>query len=158
MANFLGEFECKLDMKGRIMLPAGLKKQLSPTAQEKFVINRGFEKCLVLYPLNEWEVISAEINQLNLYIKKNREFVRYFYRGATELLLDSTSRILFPKALLDYAGISKDLVLFAYSNRIEVWAKEIYNNLLTDEPENFGSLAEEVMGKKNNKNDSDELS
>lgn len=136
-----------MDAKGRILLPAALKKQLSPAAQEKFVINRGFEKCLVLYPMNEWQTISAEINQLNLYNKKNRDFVRYFYRGATELSLDTTNRLLFPKQLTEYAGVDKDLVLFAYSNRIEVWAKEQYDNLLSDEPEDFASLAEEVMGK-----------
>lgn len=147
MTNFLGEFECKADAKGRILLPSGLKKQLSPVAQEKFVINRGFEKCLVLYPMNEWDAISSEINQLNLYVKKNRDFVRYFYRGATELILDSNSRLLFPKRLLEYAGIKKELILFAYSNRIEVWAKEVYESVLTDEPDNFASLAEEVMGK-----------
>ena len=146
MANFIGEFECKIDMKGRILLPAGLKKQLSPEAQEKFVVNRGFEKCLVLYPFNEWTTISTEINQLNLYTKKNRDFVRYFYRGATELALDNTNRLLFPKQLLEYADIDKDVVLFAYSNRIEIWAKALYDNLLTDEPEDFSQLAEDVMG------------
>jgi MraZ protein len=146
MANFIGEFECKIDVKGRVLLPAGLKKQLAPEAQEKFVVNRGFEKCLVLYPFNEWTVISTEINQLNLYTKKNRDFVRYFYRGATEMSLDNTNRLLFPKQLLEYAGIDKDVVLFAYSNRIEVWAKGLYENLLTDEPDDFSLLAEEVMG------------
>jgi MraZ protein len=147
MSQFLGEFECKIDPKGRIMLPAGLKKQLSPEAQDKFVINRGFEKCLVLYPLNEWKVISAEVNALNLYAKKNREFARYFFRGATELQLDATSRLLMPKALMEYASIDKELVLFAYSNRIEVWSKAGYDAMLGDEPDDFASLAEEVMAK-----------
>ena len=158
MSNFIGEFECKMDVKGRILLPAGLKKQLAPEAQEKFVINRGFEKCLVLYPYNEWTGISAEINQLNLYTKKNRDFVRYFYRGATELSLDNTNRLLFPKQLLDYAGIDKDVVLFAYSNRIEVWAKNLYDNLLTDEPEDFSQLAEDVMGNGNVKGGENDIS
>tara|TARA_R110002049_G_scaffold200299_1_gene370962 strand:- start:2393 stop:2869 length:477 start_codon:yes stop_codon:yes gene_type:complete len=149
MANFIGEFECKLDPKGRLMMPAGLRKQLDPSAQEKFVLNRGFEKCLVLYPKNEWEIISTEINQLNQYVKKNRDFIRYFYRGATELGLDNTGRVLFPKRLLEYAAVEKEVVLFAYSNRIEVWNKEVYDGLLTDEPEDFALLAEEVMGNKN---------
>lgn len=147
MTNLIGEFECKIDEKGRLIIPAALKKQLPPEAEDKFVINRGFEKCLVLYPRNEWKIISDEINQLNLYNKKNRDFVRYFFRGATELALDNNGRILVPKSLLDYAGINKDIVLFAYSNRIEMWAKEAYDNLLSDEPEDFATLAEEVMGK-----------
>jgi MraZ protein len=158
MANFLGEFECKMDAKGRIMLPSSLKKQLSPAAQEKFVMNRGFEKCLVLYPQDEWQKISEEVNQLNLYNRKNREFVRYFYRGATEMALDANSRLLFPKRLLEYAGISKELILFAYSNRIEVWDKSTYENLLGDEPDDFAQLAEEVMGKNRTEKDGGDVS
>ncbi|MCB0371012.1 MAG: division/cell wall cluster transcriptional repressor MraZ [Flavobacteriales bacterium] len=157
MANFIGEFECKIDAKGRVMIPSGLRKQLDPAAQERFVLNRGFEKCLVLYPKNEWEEISAEVNKLNQYVKKNREFVRYFYRGASELGLDTTGRILFPKRMLDYAAVEKDVVLFAYSNRIEVWDKVTYDGLLTDEPDDFAALAEEVMGNAGNKGE-DELS
>lgn len=158
MANFIGEFECKLDTKGRLMLPSGLRKQLDPAAQEKFVLNRGFEKCLVLYPKNEWEGISAEVNKLNQYVKKNRDFIRYFYRGASELTVDATGRILFPKQMLGYAEVVKEVVLFAYSNRIEVWDATTYNNLLTDEPEDFSRLAEEVMGGSKNNGQHDELS
>lgn len=150
MTNLIGEYECRLDEKGRIILPSGLKKQVPREAQDKFVINRGFESCLVLYPLNEWQVISEEINRLNLYNRKNRNFARYFYRGATELSLDGSNRLLFPKSLLGYARIQKDVVLFAFSNRIEVWAKEAYEQLMTDEPEDFALLAEEVMGKPGN--------
>lgn len=157
MANFIGEFECKLDAKGRLMMPSGLRKQLDPAAQESFVLNRGFEKCLVLYPKNEWEGISAEVNKLNQYVKKNREFIRYFYRGATELGLDAMGRLLLPKRLLGYAGVEKQVVLFAYSNRIEVWDKDVYDNLLTDEPDDFADLAEEVMGGSQNSGE-DELS
>jgi len=154
MTNLIGEFECRIDAKGRFMLPAGLKKQLPPEIQDRFVINRGFEKCLVLYPQNVWRTISDEINQLNLYSKKNRDFVRYFYRGATEMILDSASRLLLPKQLMEYAGIEKEIVLFAFSNRIEIWAKEAYETLLTDEPEDFSTLAEEVMVKNKNNSDS----
>ena len=135
-------------------MPSGLRKQLDPDAQESFVLNRGFEKCLVLYPKNIWTSISSEISKLNQYKKKNREFIRYFYRGATELSLDGTGRILFPKRLLNYAAISKEVVLFAYFDRIEIWDKKTYENLLTDEPDDFSRLAEEVMG--NQKTEDDE--
>lgn len=146
MSQLLGEFECRLDPKGRLMIPAGLKKQLSAKAEDKFVLNRGFEKCLVLFPLDEWKKETAKVDALNLYNKKNREFVRYFYRGATELPMDNTNRILIPKPLLEYASIDKDLVLNAFSNRIEVWSKEAYETLLGQEPIDFSQLAEEVMG------------
>ena len=147
LTNLIGEFECRLDDKSRVILPAGLKKQISPEANDRFVINRGFENCLVLYPMNEWKSTSEEINHLNLYNRKNRDFVRYFYRGATELSLDNANRLLLPKQLLSYAGIVRDVVLFAFSNRIEVWARDKYEKLMTDEPEDFSLLAEEVMGK-----------
>lgn len=145
--NLIGEYECKLDQKGRVILPSNLKKQISPEAKDMFVINRGFENCLCLYPMNEWTLISEEINQLNLYNRKNRNFARYFYRGATELTLDASSRLLLPKTLMKYAGIDKEVILFAFSNRIEVWSKDKYEQLMTDEPEDFALLAEEVMGK-----------
>jgi MraZ protein len=150
MANLFGEYFCKLDVKGRFMLPAGLKKQLSEADQDRFFINRGFEKNLTLYPVSEWQKITTEINSLNLYNKKSREFVRYFYRGASEIICDATNRLLIPKTLLDYAGIDKDVVLFAYDNRIEIWGQELYEQTMNNEPEDFSDLAEEVMGRISN--------
>jgi MraZ protein len=158
MSNFIGEFDCKLDPKGRLMVPSGLRKQIDPAANDILVINRGFEQCLVLYPKNEWVRISAEVNQLNQYIKKNRDFIRYFYRGATELTLDGTGRVLVPRRLQEYAGLGKEVVLFAYSDRIELWDKQKYDSLLTDEPEDFASLAEDVMGNKDDNQHADGLS
>jgi len=145
--NFIGEFECRVDEKSRIILPSGLKKQISQDAQERFVINRGFEDCLVLYPMNVWKDTTEQINKLNLYVQKNRNFVRLFYNGATELALDSQNRLLLPKSLLGYAGIEKEIILFAYSDRIEIWNKEKYRQLFSVEPDGFAQLAEEVMGK-----------
>ena len=155
MINLIGEFDCKLDGKSRMLFPAGLKKQIPSSGEMKFVVNRGFEQCLVLYPKTEWEQISKEVNELNMYSKKNREFVRYFYRGASEISLDSSSRILLPKNLLTFAGIDKDVILFAYSNRIEIWDKKKYESLLTDEPDDFATLAEEVMCKKDSKDENE---
>ncbi len=149
MTHLLGEFECKIDAKGRFMLPSGLKKQLGARDQERFVINRGFEDNLTLYPESEWLQISREVNSLNLYNKKNREFVRYFFRGATELRLDAAGRLLMPKSLIEYGGIGKEIVLFAYGQRIEIWAKEAYEEMMANEPDDFSSLAEDVMGKIN---------
>ncbi len=146
MANFLGEYECKLDAKGRFILPSGLKKQVPAEANGQFVVNRGFEKCLVLYPRNEWDKITEEINRLNQFVKKNREFLRYFFRGATEVALDGSDRLLLPRRLKEYANINKEIVLFAHTNKIEIWGQTEYDNLLSDEPEDFSDLAEQVMG------------
>jgi MraZ protein len=147
MSHFLGEFDCKLDAKGRMMVPAGLKKQLPEAETEGLVINRGFEKHLVIYTRKEWDKIVDDLNKLNQYEKKTREFIRYFTRGASELSLDSANRVLLPKQLLEYAGIGADVILSCQFNKIEVWAKDAYDQALDNEPENFANLAEEVMGK-----------
>ncbi|MGE9616182.1 MAG: division/cell wall cluster transcriptional repressor MraZ [Solitalea-like symbiont of Acarus siro] len=143
---FLGEYECKVDVKGRIILPSNLKIQLPEEEKGKFVVNRGFEQCLVLYPFNEWLKLSSKINSLNFFNKKNRDFARYFFRGATELNMDNNNRILIPKNLTGYAKISMETVLFAYNHKVEIWDKKTYNDLLNAEPEDFSTLAEEVMG------------
>ncbi len=146
MSHFLGEFDCKLDAKGRMMIPSSLKKQLPEAEREGLVINRGFEKHLVIYTKKEWDSITEELSKLNAYEKKSRDFIRYFTRGATELSLDSANRILFPKALMEYAEISGEVVLSCVLNKIEVWAKDAYDYQMDNEPENFANLAEEVMG------------
>jgi len=146
MANYIGEFLCKIDSKGRMLFPAGLKKQLEPVAQEVFVINRGFESHLVLWPMADWETETKKLNKLNLYKKKNREFVRKFHNGATQLNIDAIGRLLLPKRLLDYAGVKKELVIYAYGQRIELWGKTQYEEMLRDDEDNFADLAEEVMG------------
>ena len=146
MTSLLGEFECSLDSKARIALPVALRKQLPVEAEGRFVVNRGFEQHLVLYPLHEWRRVTAELNRLNLFVKKNREFVRYFHRGATELELDGSGRLLLPRRLLDYAGIRDTVILLAYANRIECWDAVLYEHLLSDEPADFARLAEEIMG------------
>ena len=154
MGGFIGEYPCTVDVKGRLLLPGGLKKQIPVKEQKIYVIHRGMEKHLVIYTKKEWDKISTEVNELNLYVKKNREFLRKFNRGATEMELDGTNRLLLPKSLMEYAGIEKDIILFAYGNRIEVWSEKEYERILKDDTSDFATLAEEVMGKKT-KNDND---
>jgi MraZ protein len=146
MTAFIGEFECKIDPKGRLMLPVALRKQIPHEAEEKFIVNRGFEKHLNLYPLNEWKKTTNKLNKLNLFVKKNREFLRRFNNGASELDIDTTGRVLLSKNLLDYASIDKDVVLVAYADRIEVWNKADYQTMMNDESVDFSDLAEDVMG------------
>ncbi|HAE35787.1 MAG TPA: division/cell wall cluster transcriptional repressor MraZ [Bacteroidetes bacterium] len=146
MQQLLGEYECKIDAKGRMRMPPGLIGQLGEEAAHNFVINRGFEKCLMLYPEPVWDRITNEINQLNLYTKKNRDFVRYFMSGATELTLDASERVLLPKPLQDYANITKELVLSAFQGKVEVWDKKQYHSTIDMNSDDFAGLAEEVMG------------
>lgn len=147
MQQLLGEYECKMDAKGRMRLPSGLISQLGEAEVDTLVINRGFENCLMLYPEAVWNRISEEVNSLNIYNKKNRAFVRYFYRGAQKLSVDSADRILVPRRLQEYAAIEKEVILSAVNDRIEVWAKDQFDLLLEDEPDDFSDLAEDVLGK-----------
>lgn len=147
MGQLIGEFDCKLDAKGRMALPAALKKQLPDAERLGLVINRGFEKHLVIYPRNEWDQITAKLTKLNQYVAKNRKFIRDFTRGATELMLDSAGRVLLPKTLLEYGRIDNEVVLFCQFNKIEVWSKDAYNKLWEEDGnDDFVALAEEVMG------------
>jgi len=148
MTQLLGEFDCKLDAKGRLMVPAALKKQLPNAENEGLIINRGFEKNLVIYPKNVWDAVVADLAKLNIYDEENRRFVRAFTRGATEISLDAAGRVLLPKSLTEYAGIASDLVLACQLDRIEVWDKKSYEDIFDDVPENFADLAQKVMGSK----------
>jgi len=151
MVQLLGEFDCKLDAKGRLMVPSSLKKQLPDVEQEGLVINRGFEKHLVIYPKKVWEKIVADLSSLNPYEPKNREFIRLFTRGATELTLDAAGRVNLPKTLLESAGIdlNAELVLACQIDKVEVWSKKAYDALFDQDPADFALLAAEVMGGKN---------
>jgi MraZ protein len=146
MTGFLGEYEATLDAKGRFLLPSGFKKQLPEDSSAKFVLNRGFEKCLSLYPIKSWEPIFAEISKLNDFEPKVREFRRYFLNGATILELDTAGRLLLPQNLKDHAGLEKDIVLVAAVNKIEIWDKTKYQQFFESfSPESFSDLAQQVM-------------
>ena len=145
MIGFLGEYEATVDAKGRFLLPAGFKKQLTE-GENRFIISRGFEKCLTLYPMKSWEPIMNKINQLNDFDPKVREFRRQFLGGATEIELDAAGRLLLPPTLKEFAGLSKDIILVAALDKIEIWDAGKYKQLFEDfSPEAFSSLAQEVM-------------
>jgi MraZ protein len=148
--SYLGEYICKLDAKGRLTVPAGLKKQLDNEGREGFVVNRGFEGCLGLYPHKDWQVVAEKLNKLNLFVAKNRAFVRKFQNGATKLDMDGTGRVLLPKDLMSFGEISKEVVLFAYADRIEIWDRARYDKLMNEEMDDFAELAEDVMGEDKN--------
>lgn len=145
MYQFAGEYECRLDSKGRFRLPTALVKQMHEMVPG-FTLNRGFEKHLILYPREVWERKTKEINQLNIYNAQHRQAIRYFYRGATLVELDTADRILVPKQLIEYAEIESDLVVFAYMDIIEIWSKERYNTIIGQEPEEFSRIANDIFG------------
>lgn len=149
MIGFIGEYEATLDSKGRFLLPAGVKKQLPEGEVPVFVVNRGFEKCLSMYPTQSWKPLYESISTLNDFDPKVREFRRFFLNGAMQLELDSAGRILLPKSLMEYAGLEKDIILVSAMSKMEIWDKNKYQQFFDNfSPESFSSLAAEVMAKK----------
>ena len=142
-----GEYECKLDAKGRLRLPSALIRQFGFSGVLELAINRGFEKHLMMYPKDVWEGKTKIFNQLNIYNSKERQVLRYFYRGASIVAMDSADRVLLPSGLIDHAGLQKDVILFAYHEQIEIWDKKKYLNMLNDEPESFDEIVNGIFDK-----------
>jgi MraZ protein len=146
MLNLLGEYDLRLDAKGRLSFPAGLRKQLDGELQRGFVINRDvFQPCLVLYPMTEWELTRSMMQRLNRFVEKNNEFIRRFMNGATQVELDASDRLLLPKPLMDHAGIGKDIKMVAMMDRVEIWSKEEHAKRMSEKVD-LTALAEDVMG------------
>jgi MraZ protein len=148
--SIIGTYECKVDAKGRLLLPAPLKKQLSAALQDGFVLKRSvFQPCLELYPMAEWSLMMNKINKLNRFVKKNNDFIRRFTAGVKVVEIDTLGRLLVPKDLVAFASISKDLVLSSAVNIVEIWDKDLYENFISNDEVDFADLAEEVMGNVN---------
>ena len=146
MTSLIGEFDCKVDAKGRFMFPIDLRKQLENVFEKGFVINRNLhQKCLVLYPITEWEKLNKKLSKLNRLIKANDVFVRKFTGGATNVEADSAGRLLLPKSLTDYASLSTDIKVLGSNNVIELWDKKAYEEFLNQDI-NIEKLAEDVLG------------
>ena len=144
MTNFLGEYEVALDAKGRFLVPSGFRKQLPESNGGNFVVNRGFEKCLVLYTTEVWNPIANKINKMNDLVPSVRDFKRLFMNGATPMELDSADRLLLSRQLLEYAGIKKDMIIAAQGNTVELWDKDTYYEYLRQNAAKMGALAAEL--------------
>ena len=157
MISLIGTYECKIDSKGRLLLPSVLKKQMLPVIDKGFVLKRSvFSNCLELHPIQEWNIMMNEVNKLNRFVKKNNDFIRLFTAGVRMLEIDASYRLQIPKDLVSYASISKNIVLSCSLNMIEVWDKDSYEKELQGAASDFADLAEEVMG--NIQNGSDDVS
>lgn len=128
-------------------MPSAIKKQLLPSLQNGFVLKRAvFQSCLELYPMAEWEALMQKMNKLNRFKKKNNDFIRRFTAGVKVVEIDSAGRLLVPKDLMVFSGISKDIVVASAINIIEIWDKDKYEQAIDDAAGDFADLAEEVMG------------
>jgi len=146
MATFIGEYICKIDEKGRLMLPMAFKKQMPPEAKDTFVIKRDiYEPCLVLFSIDEWERQMALVRQkLNPYNREDMAFLRGLFKGTAEVTLDNANRLLIPKRLLQEVNIEKEAVLAGQDGKIEMWARNTYEQIATGE--DFARLAQKIMG------------
>ena len=153
MNSLIGTYECKIDAKGRLLLPSAIKKQLIPVIQNGFVIKRAvFQECLELYPMSEWDALMQKMNKLNRFKKKNNDFIRRFTAGVKTIEIDSAGRLLIPKDLIVFSNISKDIVLSSAINIVEIWDKSKYEQAINDATGDFADLAEEVMGQDDDDN------
>ncbi|MCF8463803.1 MAG: division/cell wall cluster transcriptional repressor MraZ [Flavobacteriales bacterium] len=150
MTNIIGTYECKVDTKGRLMLPTALKKQLMSQLESGFVLKRGmFEKCIELYPMSEWDDKMSKVNRLNRFVRKNVEFIRLFTAGVRIVELDATGRLLIPKDLVGFSSITNSIVLASAGTYVEIWDKDAYEEKLSNPETDIATLAEEVMGSLN---------
>lgn len=150
MINLIGTYECKIDVKGRVMLPSALKKQLSPILEKGFVLKRSvFQPCLELYPMDEWDGVMQKVSKLNRFDRKNNDFIRRLTAGVKVIELDASGRLLVAKDLIGYSGLEKEIVISSAVNILEIWDKDKYESAINDAAVNFADLAEEVMGDKN---------
>ena len=146
MATFIGDFTCKVDVKGRIILPMAFKKQMPAGAQDHFVVRKDiFENCLVLYSIEDWNIQLEKIRRkINPYNREHNTFMRNFFKSTAELSLDNNNRLLIPKRFMDFIGPGRDVVLAGQDGRIEIWAAAVYEkiDMAADE---FADLAEKLM-------------
>lgn len=148
MAGFKGQAEYSIDGKGRVPVPAKMRRSLSSEARETFVATRGFERCVFLYPLDVWERMEEQFLGLNTFQKEARDFVRTIVRWADESTLDGQGRISLPRTLTDFAQLElggKGLIIGALDH-IEIWDPAVFEAYLNQQTESYETIAERVMG------------
>jgi MraZ protein len=142
---FRGQFLYSVDAKGRVSIPARLRKHFAPDANDTVVMTQGTSKCIDVYPHDQWLDIEKNLLQLNSFNPEHARFIRMISQYATEDVLDSQSRILIPQYLLDYAGIEKEVLVLGVLKKIELWNPETYNEYIKSSGETYGEVAEKVM-------------
>lgn len=137
---FIGEYNHTLDNKGRITIPSKFREGLG----DEFVITKGLDNCLFVYPKDEWKIFEDKLKTLPLTSKDARAFVRFFFAGASECNLDKQNRVLLPKNLRIHSELQKDAVIIGVSTRIEIWSREKWNEYTEDETLSYENIAENM--------------
>ena len=142
---FRGQFSYSVDAKGRVSIPAKLRKHVSVEAKDTFVMTQGTSLCIDVYPLDQWQQFEQKLLDLNPFKPNEAKFIRMILQHATEDTLDSQSRILVPQGLLQYAKIEKDVLILGTLKKIELWNPEVYLDYLKQTSETYEQIAAEVM-------------
>lgn len=137
---FIGEFNCKMDAKGRITFPAKFREQLT----DNFVITRGLDNCINLFTLEKWGEQTKQIENMKYTNKNQRAYSRFILSAATELNFDTQGRINIPQSLIDYSKLEKEIVVTGNIDRIEIWSKDVWNKYLEENLDNIEELADEI--------------
>ena len=145
MTFFTSEYESKLDSKGRLVLPSRIKAQLPESGGNELVVRRGFEQCLILYPMVEFKKVFSKISSLNEFNEEYRKLQRNFFSGTATVELDNMGRCVIPKNMLAYANLDKDVILVGMGNKVEVWNPAIYEKHLIQDPSELSKLAEKYL-------------
>lgn len=148
-------YHCKLDGKGRLMLPADFRDKLKEVVQQGFVLRPGlFDKYLELYTMQDWMKVQSKLRKLNQFVKSNVDFVRKYNAGAKEVKIDSLGRLQIPKNLIEDGGLTKEVVLNSVTKNIEIWDKDAFTKVqaCTDQ-EAFLKFAADVLGNISDEND-----
>lgn len=138
---FMGEFQHNIDEKGRIIVPAKFREGLG----SNFVLTRGLDQCLFIYPEDEWKILEEKLKSLPLTKKDARSFTRFFFSGATEAGLDKQGRINVPQTLRSYSELEKECIVIGVSNRVEIWSKDKWEDYFAQSEESFVDIAENLM-------------
>lgn len=138
---FMGEYQHSVDNKGRLIIPAKFREDLGENA----VMTRGLDNCLFLFPQSEWKILEEKLKSLPLTKATARQFVRFFFSGATECDLDRQGRITIPQNLRDYADVDKDVVVIGVSNRIEIWSRGRWEQYMQEAEEAYEEIAENIV-------------
>ncbi len=137
----MGEYHHTIDIKGRMIVPSKFREGLGET----FVVTRGLDQCLFVYPMSEWNIIEEKLKALPLTKKDARAFTRFFFSGATECEIDKQGRVNIATPLLQYAKLEKECVVIGVSNRIELWSKSIWENYVAEQEDSFEEIAENMI-------------
>jgi len=146
MASFISEFKCKLDPKGRLVLPAKFKAALPESLGNELVLRRGEDPCIVVYPKAEFKKLYHKVSSLSDFNPTERKFKRQFLSGLSEVELDNSGRFLIVKQMLEWAGIDKEAILVGMGSNIEIWDPVKYQQHSSMDHEEFSGLAEKFLG------------